>query len=538
MTAGLCALALLPGALTGQQADPLTRARDPGTQPWMTAWSPLSTLTESDRRLPSSPELPGLLDAPAPRVGQTWSAGNAAALARDLDDAWGEIRLWRATESGGFRRPLDSDGIRVFQLSALRWQRLGERGAVAGRVVADETTADLGSYSPAVVRHSADPFVVTDTTTPPMRHVRARVEGAYGWSGGPWGWGFAVGLEISDDRSRAARSPRLGRSSTPGVTAGVVRQLPLGELSVSTWVRWVGGNENIRFVAPEGIIALIRPLQGYADPEPVQLSRGIFGRNVERDVGAFGVGLAGEAAGVRWAALAEREDVEHRHTRRRLAEEPPDRWVADRWRIGGSAVGHLGPVRTTVSGEYVRLDGDAFRKDLVGQGSVFRAEEERLSLLVDARVAARDSSWMAGLRLNTVRESRLRRDFVVATGSEIESWKPALAVEVARRLGAVTALSVAAGLAFHDPTATLPDPGTLGPIYQELVAPELSLYTIEARPMTGAVTLRHELPDGPALFLNATFEDLRPSSTTPVPVSGERRIWRIGLMARWSSGSR
>ena len=149
-------------------------------------------------------------------------------------------------ESTAIMALLDARDHHATQFSALRWQPLGDRSGVAGRVVADETTSDVGSPATYLVPHSLDLFVFTDATTPPMRHVRVRLESAYGWRAGPWAIGAGFGLEMSDDRTRKARAARLGRVSAPGLSLGVLRVLSDAALSVSAFGRWAEANENSR----------------------------------------------------------------------------------------------------------------------------------------------------------------------------------------------------------------------------------------------------------------------------------------------------
>ena len=526
----------VPGLAAGQSADPLTPLRPPETPAWMTAWSPLARLGTWGREVPLAPPSLRLLDAPAPRVGQLWSAGTPAALAHEADDAWGEIRFRGGGDRGEYRRPLDARDHRAIQLSALRWQPLGERSGVAGRVVADETISDVGSLASYLVRHSPDPFVFTDTTTPPMRHVRVRLESAYGWRAGPWAIGAGLGLEMSDDRTRKARAARLGRVSTPALSLGLLRVLSDAGLSVSAFGRWAEANENSRIALPGGIVTEIVELDGLGDPEPRRAAGpSVVARNVARDSRALGGGLAGRLGQWRWVMHGEREHLENIHVGSRLTDEVPNRWEAKAWRVGLDALGRAGPLRAVVSAQYAALDGDAFRRDLEGQGAILRARQRTFAGFVDLRAANADSVWIAGLRVSVGRETRLRRDFLVRAAEDIAATSPGLSVEVGRWVSERVALSFGGGFSRYEPSGTISDSGMFGRIQPELVAPELAFHAAAARTYAGSATVRAHLAPGATLVVRGRFDRSEPVDEVP-GVGAERLLWSVAAGVVWVEG--
>ena len=522
-----------PGPAAAQSADPLTPVRSPEAPAWMTAWSPLSRLRTWEREVPSAPPSLRLLDAPAPRIGQLWSAGTPAALAHEANDAWGEIRFREGGDEGEYRRPLDARDHRTIQLSALRWQPLGERSGVAGRVVADETTSDMGSLATYLVRHSPDPFVVTDTTTPPMRHVRVRLETAYGWRSGPWGIGAGLGLEMSDDRTRKARAARLGRVSAPALSFGLLRLLSDAGLSVSAFGRWAEANENSRIALPGGIVTEVVELDGLGGQEPRRAAGpSIVARNVGRETYALGGGLAGRLGQWNWVVHGEREHLENVHMGSRLTDEVPNRWKAKGWRVRVDALARLGPIRAVVSAQYAALDGDAFRRDLAGQGAMFRARQRAFTGFVDLRATDADSVWIAGLRVSIGRETRLRRDFLVRAAEDIAAASPGLSMEVARRVSERVALSLGGGFSRYAPSGTIPDSGVFGRIQPELVAPELALYTAAAGAIAASATVFAHLAQGVKLVVHGRFDRSGPVDSVP-GVGAERSLWSISAGVIW-----
>lgn len=522
-----------PAPATAQSADPLTPLRSPETPAWMTAWSPLARLGTWEREVPSAPPSLRLLDAPTPRVGQLWSTGTPAALAHEANDAWGEIRFRGGGEEGEYRRPLDARDHRAIQLSALRWQPLGERSAVAGRVVADETTSDVGSPATYQVRHSPDPFVFTDTTTPPMRHVRVRLESAYGWRAGPWAIGAGLGLEMSDDRTRKARAARLGRVSAPALSFGLLRVLSDAGLSVSVSGRWAEANENSRIALPGGIVTEVVELDGLGDPEPRRAAGpSVVARNVGRNTYALGGGLAGRLGRWHWVVHGERAHLENVHVGSRLTDEVPNRWEAKAWRVGLDALGHAGRVRAVVSAQYAALAGDAFRRDLEGQGAIFRARQRTFTGFVDLRASDADSVWIAGLRVSIGRSNRLRRDFVVRVTEDIADASPGVSVEAARWLSERVALSLGGSFSRYEPSGTILDSGMIGRIQPELVAPELALHAAGARAYAASATVLAHLARGATLVARGRFDRSGPVDSVS-GVGAERSLWSISAGVVW-----
>ena len=522
-----------PGPAVAQSADPLTPLRSPETPAWMTAWSPLERLGARGREAPSAPPSLRLLDAPAPRVGQLWSTGTPAALAHEADDAWGEIRFRGGGDQGEYRRPLDARDHRTIQLSALRWQPLGERSGVAGRVVADETTSDVGSPAVYQVRHSPDPFVFTDTTTPPMRHVRVRLESAYGWRAGPWAIGAGFGLEMSDDRTRKARAARLGRVSAPALSFGLLRILSDASLSASVFGRWADAKENSRIALPGGIVTEVIELDGLGDPEPRRAAGpSVVARNVARNSYALGGGIAGRLGRWQWAVHGERGHLENVHVGSRLTDEVPNRWEAKGWRVGLDALRRAGPIRAVVSARYAALDGDAFRRDLEGQGAIFRARQRAFTGFVDLRAADTDSVWIAGLRVSIGRKTRLRRDFLVRVTEDIVDASPSVSVEAARWLSERVALSLGGGFSRYEPAGTILDAGMIGRIQPELVAPELAFHAAAARAYAASATVLAHLAQGATLVVRGRFDRSGPVDAGPGLGTG-RSLWSVAASVVW-----
>lgn len=509
-----------------------------GLPAWMSAWSPTAPLASSSRTLPAAPALPNLLGAPAPRVGLLWTAGNPAGLALELDDTWGDLTLGAAGASGAYRRPLDRDGVTTVGLAGSRWQPTGEHSSVIGRVLINQTNSEFGSFSPQAEPFGADPFVLTDTSTSAMQRIAARLEGGFGWRRGGWGIGAAAGFEVIDNRTRESSLARLTRSSRPGVSLGVARVFG-DALRLSAYGRWRGDDETVRFIAWPAL-GLIRPLQGLSEPPELPIggdpSRLEFFRFAESDAFSGGLAAAGRLSGAEWTFFGEQVHREVRHFRDRREDAPADRWESQGWRAGAglSRLFRGAGVHTMLRGEYSSLEGDAFRSDL--DGAIYRSAADVLQAALDLRWRPAGSVWLLAARLDVRGERRERSDFLAEVGTDLVSWRPAASLEVGRRIGSTTLLSLAGGLGFYEPKATLLNPTAMGPVYRQVMGPELALYAARSRPTVAGLTLRHALEDGVAVLLEARgnrVAALQDVTVVPLLPEGERTQWAVELRVVW-----
>lgn len=506
-----------------------------GAAPWMFAWSLFAPLAEGVRTLPAEPVLPELAGAPAPRVGLLWTAGAPAGLAHELEDAYGELAVGFAARRGSYRRPLDQDGVSMRRLTAFRWQPVGERGGVMGRVSADYSLSDFGSYSPQSLPYAANPFVITDTTVSGMRLIRTRLEGGAGWRSGGWGLGLVLGLEVADHRTRESALRRLVRWSAPAAAFGLSRALGWSGVTLSAYGRWVGGDETVRFIAwpATGVVC---PLHGYSDPNPILVGgspdRLEYRRFIERVAAGVGLAAGGRALGARWAAFAEesgRRDVHFSDWRK---DAPRDRWRAAGRRAGlAVTAAFLGErARVLAFGEYATLDGEGFRADLAQ--AIVQGEEGVLRTGVEVRYSAADAAWTAAARVETRRDARTLSDFLAEVESDIVAWSPGAALEVLFREGPTTVVSVGAGFATHVAAAAIPDPEFMGEVYRRLLGPQLAVYAARSRTWVAGAAVRRQLGDAMALLLRGAVGRLTPRSepgAVPLAPEGARRTWSLSL---------
>jgi hypothetical protein len=277
------------------------------------------------------------------------------------------------------------------------------------------------------------------------------------------------------------------------------------------------------------------PLIGLTEPSPLVItSISSFFRRIEQSARAYGLTLGGRVAGVSFAGYAADEHLREEQIHERQENPPVDTWVADGWSAGLAAQGRLPRVGALVTGQvrYAKLHGDARRLDL--EGIVVRGRESALDLAGEVRWATPDSLWYLAAVVTTRHESRVQLDYVAELRSDIGSWLPGAAVEIARRVGPGTRVAFGAAYAGHYAASTMPNPTTKGPIYQLLIAPELSLDASQAQAVAAQATLVHRLRGATSAWVRVGYERLAPAdtpgqSTLPLRPNGDRKGWSVSL---------
>ncbi|MEN9818246.1 MAG: hypothetical protein RLZ32_2126 [Gemmatimonadota bacterium] len=544
----LLGLAVAPAAPHAQDAPPSgwLRAHDSNGAStvagpaWFAAWSPLRPSIDLARGLVRAPLGPGLLAGPAPRAGAFGVAGAPGAMARDLrlgvprDSAgWSELRVQRAAESGAFRRPLDVADATVTQGTGQGWAPVGQRGVAVGRFVVDRESHDAAGYAQRVAPHWSSPFIVTDSTTPPTRRTRVRLEGALGTELAGFGVGVAAGLESREHSSVNAPLRRSGRAATPALVAGIERVLPWAGARVGGFHKWSQANEtNVLNAAP--LPTILYQLRGYDEPFGflVTESTPVFVRNDRRSTVTGGT-LEATVRGTRLVAV---------HETGRRAEDQYQNFVSrvrptERWRATGSTTlvqlsRPLGGVaRALLVGARQVVTGTASRADLTGVAMDGR--DEQLALEGDLRVTR--GPWRAGVLGGVQQWRHARFDYVVVRRTALTLTTPFVGGELARSARRA-AVAVGASVALRGASGGIPPlPGTDQPTYRRLLQPELAYEA--ARSQTVAGWLSAQLPVADQLLvLSARAERATPrdDGAARLQPTGARTVWSVGV--GWQRG--
>lgn len=528
---GVCAGLAFPASAAGQATAPRATPLREDLPGWMTNWNPLARIGDLPRRLPAGPRFPDLLSFAAPRVGEFWTAGNPGALARELDDRRADFRLAAQGASGDYARPLDPGGVGQTAVSTTGWTQVGERGAAIGRAVFDRTSFRDSIFADVLVPYGSNPFIVADTMGDPLQRSALRLEGALSWRFGRLGTGFAVGWEGQSSRSVTSPVPRLDRTATPGLTAGVTYDL--GPLRLGGFGRWRRTAEFIQIHTVAQATRIFQ-LEGYAEPIPLDLGSGAYRRRFDRDASAYGASAAFAALGADWALYGMRERASEGQFVRFLESDPPlDTWDASGWKFGMAGQwAFQGPGAAdwliTADGGYRTIEGEAFQAEI--GDIIFTADESQLDLGLDVRVRAA-TGWLFGGRAEVRRSRRDRHDLFAEATSDIQGTEGGGALELGRVLGGGR-VGVSAGVrvASYGPSGTMPHPGRLGPSYRRFVGPSLALDLNQVLLTSGVLTVRWQAAKTTGFWIRGALGTMSPGQALlPLTPLGSRRGWAVTL---------
>jgi hypothetical protein len=498
---------------------------------WMRAWSPLSPVADLPRVVPGNElRVPGLGLRPPPRSGLFWSAGNPAALAAEIADAWSAYGYETRGEDGAYRRPLDPGEESGWRLAAEGWRGAGVRGAAIGRFVVDRAEQSGPALANSVAPFGSNPFVPFDTSGTALGRTTIRIEGAGGMQLGALGLGAALGFEALETRTEGSPVPRLMRSAAPTAGLGATLAVPRTGATLGIHGRWqsVASRTNLYAVAAT---TRLYHLRGYTEPPPQDLST-YYLRESDREARALGAGITGRALGLRMTLFGEIERAREAQTSLAAANPPQDVWDAAGTTFGAAAEGRLpgglllhGTVRRAALEGELRLVQDP---DYVA----FTAAEKRLELTGELRLPL--ENWEFALLLSGVHEGRVRTDSLAGFGTEIVSWTTGGGIEALRRLPVGFTLTAALGAAVYRAAGALPMINDPGFVYAGVMGPELSFYGSDALSRTGTLTLGWQPPrGGGTVFLRGRWGDTSPLGETPLPwapdAADARSRWGLQL---------
>ena len=498
---------------------------DRETPPWLHSWSPLLERGDLPRLLPTAPGggVPLLL-LPTPTAGLFWTAGNPAALGRDLPDPRADFSVGLGGQSGEYRRPFDPARLNLARVTGSSWGRVSPTNAMTGRVALERETDHPGSRDALADPYGSSPFTVADTSISDVRRNRVVLEGLSAWSRGAWSVGVALGIEARNyETVEAAIVRRLSRTM-PGVRAGLTRRIGALDLGVQTGLRFRAENTRL---SERSADTRAYELLGYQEITPFEVSS-YYQRWVREYVPTAGIAIGGLTGSIGWSASVER--VWTRESQLTQAKNDPaeDRWEADGWSAALAVEPKLGNGQVHVLGS-VRYQGTTGTGDLGADsaGVIFTARERMLEARLELRVVPSGDRGMTGVAVLAFRsESRHRVDSVTSLQTNIRGLSPSLQLELGHHWPR-TMLAVTATILHYRPTATLPDPTPLGPTYREFIAPELEVYARAATPYAVGGLGRYAVSSRVTLWGSVRWERLAPDGVGRFPLSptGTRTGW-------------
>lgn len=528
--AALLLSTLAPRVLQAQLADAVGPVAAGGTPRWTEAWSPLVPLGELPRTLPGV-ELgfADLLILSAPRIGLFWTAGNPAALPREVGELRTEFQVGSVDHSGDFRRPFDP-GDETHQVVAGRvWGPLGSKGAGIGRVVVDHGSFKNQAFSDLLVPYSTEPFTVIDTLGEETSRTAVQLEGAGGWQLGRLGLGLGFGYAQQETRTVESAVPVLNRTANPGVTGGVTYDLAGGKVHIGTYGRWQQTAETVSILSVAAASRVYR-FGGFNDPTPINLVATFFSQRFNHKAWAAGATVGAELGAVSWTAFAQREDLTSENFNTTFGEGMADNWDADGWTAGAAAQADLAAhhLLVTVDARYSNITGEEKRAEI--DGTPFTTDETRWHVNGELRGKS-DNGWEAALGLGIKREDRRRSDGLAEAATDIRAWRPAAALEVAHWLSATVALSGGVAVSEYNPSGSVPLAATLGPVYQNWLAPAVALEVTEATAHAFMGTLRWQARAALGFWVQVRSESASPPDNRSGLLPGAPRGDRDRLRA-------
>ena len=516
---------LLPSSASAQSA-----AVEPAIEvpAWLTAWSPLLSRGDLPRTLPGVPggAVPLLL-LPTPTAGLFWTAGNPAALGRDLPNPRTDFGFGLGSQSGDYRRPLDPARLNVGRLGGSSWGRISPTNAMMGRVAIERETDHPGSRAAFADPYGSSPFTTVDTTISDTRRNRVVLEGASAWTLGDWSLGLALGIEARNHETVEAAVVRRLSRTMPGVTAGITRRLGKLDAGLLGGLRFRA--ENIRLYE-RSADTRATDLAGYQGVKSFEVSTS-YERWLREYVPTAGLAIGSVTGAVSWSASAERVWTQEHQLVQTKNDPAEDRWDANGWRAALAAEPRLG-------GGRVRVLGSVRYQDLGGTGDlgrdsaevIFTAEERMIEASAELRLAPAGDQGLTGVAVVAVRyEQRHRIDSVAALQTDIKGFSPSMQLELGHQWPR-TLVALTASIRHYRPTAELPDPSTLGPTYRTFIAPELEVYTRAATPYAIGGLGRYAVSARTMVWLTARWEHLAPTEDTG------RFVWSPeGTRTGWST---
>lgn len=503
--AALCAVTLLAAQAPAHAQESSGSAR--ASPAWLDSWSPLSIRADLPRVLPFTAVGATPLLLGAPRIGIFWSGANPGALALEVRDSSAAFSLSSDAERGDYRRPIDAGATSQIALAGLAWKPVGANAVMIGRIVAERETLDPAPEADFLNPFSSSPFTTIDTSRAALERTGVRIEGAGGWSVGPWGFGISAGLHSEDRRTVASGFARLVSGVEWGGSTGVTRELP-GGFRVGVRAQLQGSAQSLRMYELSANSRAYE-VQGYNEVDQVPLEGGYY-RRQESAVPVVGASLSGTLWNSRWVLYADRE-----RRAQQLWDQQSQNPPKDRWDVAGVSAG-LAVQRALTSRLLVTIDLRS--RSLAGNGqiasdssgTVFTANEYSIGGLLELHLKPSDDGWSGAVAFAAEQTRRDRNDHVAGIGTLLETRTPGISLEVGRALSPSWTVTAGYEQSVYQVRGRVPDPTARGALYQSILAPEIALYATSASSYALSASLRWR-----ALARTGWYFDVRTVNATP-----------------------
>jgi hypothetical protein len=491
------------------------------------AWSALTPVGDLPRPILASPPIPAATGRT--RTAALFGAGSNPVLLGFVGrDTTGFLLLGFGGARGDWRRPIDEDAIRFARLDGELRTWLSRYTTLAGSIHAERAEAGTGVQAGFATAPGVSPLGLWEDASPPARHLRVAVSGAYAWQVAGWAAGLGTGLTLSEDATSATRTPRLGRGAGHVISAGVARRL-LHDFHVSVFGRRSAAAETALLHARYELRS-IDPVHGFADPPRDEIAPPLgYHRRADQEATASGISLHGSIRGIQLLLLGERFGRNETHFSEAILTPPANRWRARGQGVTVAAVVPLADLSLTAAARGDRISGQATRWDV--EGHVFSAERSRGTGMLEVRYAPTARDWEAALALTGWQDSQDARDELAEVPVAIDGWLAGGGAEITWHPSYVWSVSVGGAYGHYGAISVIPSPDRLGRVWASYVGPETGLYSTPANLARARAMVRHRVRDTAALLLALETETGLPSTVAGLPLAptGTRHAWRVSF---------
>jgi len=456
--------------------------------------------------------------------GVAFAAGNPAALPFDVTETATRFDFKVSTERGSLRGATDPGTVEVVKVAGSGWRLLGGNGVVVGSAELEQVEigapAHINTPGPGV----PTPILSFDTSGSALRELSVRLQGMGGWKLKQFALGIGAGLLGTERRTARSPTPRRMRATAAGVVAGAAWQALSAPVTLGVQVRH-GRSTETALINTVAAGTRIYHVWGFAEPVPLDLTT-LYYRRIQRTLVGAGVSVAGHGLRTDWVVSYERSHASDRQSSIAANDPPADAWKGYTTRV----VAAIRRPSTRVLS--IRVERETSAGDVTGFDSEYPAFHHETSLLrVDTNLGVPiTESWViaGGIGFDLLRD--FRTDDRVQIASDLDVWRPRVQVDVARQSN-VLGLAGRVWAADLAPTGTIPDPSAMGPLYGQLVAPELGLMSLPQNRYGGSVLVSTTLAQwNVRLGLGwATTSGRRRTVSTLQTPRGSRRVVSVGL---------
>ncbi len=422
------------------------------------------------------------------------------------------LGVGRISTDGAFHRPLEPDAATQTRMVGAGSGSTSTQTSAAGRFIIGSSRRRGSTHSLTLEPYGALPYTPADTTTPALDRAEAEFEGAL--AGKLWSWEYVIGggYAANDERSTRARTSRTIRNFALGLGGGLARDVPWVAGRAALGVRWREGGETSNDSPNPGALRVFQ-LSGLSEVEP----RDIIGLPpfYQRRRGAVRT-LEGAYLRQLWFVTttlhARRQSHDDRRTTLRSDAPPGDAWHSSLSEYGLTLAARSRSLGTvSVGTESWKSDGEGA---VSGLSAVVHRARRNGDRLRSSWVVGDSAARFAGLGVIGERYHDRSSDAAAELFTERKGWRWQMSAAAGAKVRRTATAMLTYDLVLRGEAARVPAGETLGPTFQQWIAPELEYYAAPTRAHTVAAVML--MPIG----RQTTWLSLRRWKTFPTVLAG------------------